>query len=155
MAPYTTLVMHKQEQLKEGGSAAMSLVPYVLSRYSPSLTSQCSPLITVRDPARYTTVPRVRSVPDFYPTSFFGYLPISRRRAAALRCHSPTVRSLLTYDASRDRALGPEALYEYDLFAVVCHEGGIDNGHYTCFARSQDEVRSVRSCLPARPLPAY
>ncbi|RDX57434.1 cysteine proteinase [Lentinus brumalis] len=65
MAPYTTLVMHKQEQLKEGGSAAMSLVP--------------------------------------------------------------------------DRALGPEALYEYDLFAVVCHEGGIDNGHYTCFARSQDE----------------
>ncbi|KAH9925470.1 cysteine proteinase [Amylocystis lapponica] len=35
--------------------------------------------------------------------------------------------------------LGPEALYEYDLFSVVCHEGQIDNGHYTCFSRSQDE----------------
>ncbi|KAI0705790.1 cysteine proteinase [Cerioporus squamosus] len=65
MAAYTTLVMHKQEQMKEGGSAAMSLVP--------------------------------------------------------------------------DKALGPEALYDYDLFAVVCHEGGIDNGHYTCYARSHDE----------------
>ncbi|KAI0926169.1 hypothetical protein AcW1_008405 [Taiwanofungus camphoratus] len=35
--------------------------------------------------------------------------------------------------------LGPEALYEYDLFSVVCHEGQINNGHYTCFARSHDE----------------
>lgn len=34
-------------------------------------------------------------------------------------------------------------MYEYDLFAVVCHEGQIDNGHYTCFARSQDEVRKL------------
>ncbi|KAI0058599.1 cysteine proteinase [Artomyces pyxidatus] len=33
---------------------------------------------------------------------------------------------------------GPEALYEYDLFAVVNHEGQIDNGHYTNFARFQD-----------------
>ncbi|KAI0635856.1 cysteine proteinase [Trametes polyzona] len=65
MAPYTTLVMHKQELLKESGSATPSLIP--------------------------------------------------------------------------DRALGPEALYDYDLFAVVCHEGQIDNGHYTCYARSHDE----------------
>ncbi|KAI0749382.1 cysteine proteinase [Daedaleopsis nitida] len=65
MAPYTTMIMHKQEQLKESGSAAASLVP--------------------------------------------------------------------------DKSLGPEALYEYDLFAVVCHEGQIDNGHYTCYARSHDE----------------
>lgn len=36
-------------------------------------------------------------------------------------------------------------MYEYDLFAVVCHEGQIDNGHYTCFARSQDEVRKLLS----------
>ncbi|KAI1797193.1 cysteine proteinase [Ganoderma leucocontextum] len=64
MAPYTTLVMHKQEQLKEAATPA-TLVP--------------------------------------------------------------------------DRNLGPEALYDYDLFAVVCHEGQIDNGHYTCFARSHDE----------------
>ncbi|KAL6298643.1 cysteine proteinase [Sparassis latifolia] len=35
--------------------------------------------------------------------------------------------------------IGPEALYEYELFSVVCHEGQIDNGHYTCYARSQDE----------------
>lgn len=31
-------------------------------------------------------------------------------------------------------------MYEYDLFAVVCHEGQIDNGHYTNFARFQEEV---------------
>nr|VWO95161.1 Uncharacterized protein [Ganoderma boninense] len=68
MAPYTTLVMHKQEQLKDAAGPA-TLVP--------------------------------------------------------------------------DRNLGPEAMYDYDLFAVVCHEGQIDNGHYTCFARSHDEVRPL------------
>ncbi|KAI0671661.1 cysteine proteinase [Trametes maxima] len=66
MAPFTTLVMHKQELLKDGGSAP---------------------------------------VPPAIP----------------------------------DKLLGPEALYDYDLFAVVCHEGQIDNGHYTCYARSRDE----------------
>ncbi|KAL1949431.1 hypothetical protein VTO73DRAFT_8312 [Trametes versicolor] len=68
MAPYTTLVMHKQELLKDGGAASAS------------------------------------------PASLIP-----------------------------DRSLGPETLYEYDLFAVVCHEGQIDNGHYTCYARSHDE----------------
>ncbi|KAF9223270.1 cysteine proteinase [Gyrodon lividus] len=34
---------------------------------------------------------------------------------------------------------GPEAMYEYDLFAVINHEGQMDNGHYTNFARLQDE----------------
>ncbi|KAJ2926938.1 hypothetical protein H1R20_g10145, partial [Candolleomyces eurysporus] len=34
---------------------------------------------------------------------------------------------------------GPEALYEYDLFAVINHEGQIDNGHYTNYARFEDE----------------
>ncbi|KAJ3540483.1 hypothetical protein NM688_g6220 [Phlebia brevispora] len=34
---------------------------------------------------------------------------------------------------------GPLATYDYDLFSVVCHEGQIDNGHYTCFTRHQDE----------------
>lgn len=38
--------------------------------------------------------------------------------------------------------LGPEAMYEYDLFAVINHEGQINNGHYTNFARFQDEVGS-------------
>ncbi|KAF8963160.1 hypothetical protein BDZ97DRAFT_2017931 [Flammula alnicola] len=34
---------------------------------------------------------------------------------------------------------GPDMMYEYDLFAVINHEGQIDNGHYTNFARFQDE----------------
>ncbi|TFK22778.1 cysteine proteinase [Coprinopsis marcescibilis] len=34
---------------------------------------------------------------------------------------------------------GPEILYEYDLFGVINHEGQIDNGHYTNFARFEDE----------------
>ncbi|KAF8230589.1 cysteine proteinase [Tricholoma matsutake] len=34
---------------------------------------------------------------------------------------------------------GPEAMYEYDLFAVINHEGKMNNGHYTNFARFQDE----------------
>lgn len=41
---------------------------------------------------------------------------------------------------SGSRHLGPEALYEYDLFAVINHEGQIDNGHYTNYARFEDEV---------------
>ena len=31
-------------------------------------------------------------------------------------------------------------MYEYDLFAVINHEGQMDNGHYTNFARFRDEV---------------
>lgn len=45
------------------------------------------------------------------------------------------------------RHLGPDAMYDYDLFSVVCHEGQIDNGHYTCFARSHDEVRTAHTIL--------
>jgi hypothetical protein len=36
---------------------------------------------------------------------------------------------------------GPETLYDYELFALINHEGQIDNGHYTSFARFQDTVR--------------
>ena len=32
-------------------------------------------------------------------------------------------------------------MYEYDLFAVINHEGQIDTGHYTNYACFQDEVR--------------
>ncbi len=32
-------------------------------------------------------------------------------------------------------------MYDYDLFAVINHEGQMDNGHYYNYARSQDEVR--------------
>jgi hypothetical protein len=45
---------------------------------------------------------------------------------------------------------GPDTLYEYDLFSVVCHEGSIDNGHYVCFTRHQDEVSSLISSLDIR-----
>ena len=31
-------------------------------------------------------------------------------------------------------------MYEYDLFAVINHEGQIDTGHYTNYACFQDEV---------------
>ncbi|KAL4074742.1 hypothetical protein V8B97DRAFT_1868021 [Scleroderma yunnanense] len=52
---------------------------------------------------------------------------------------------------------GPDAMYEYDLFAVINHEGQMENGHYTNFARFQDEwyrfdddkvtLSSLGSCL--------
>ncbi|KAF9262427.1 cysteine proteinase [Marasmius fiardii PR-910] len=46
----------------------------------------------------------------------------------------------ITYsDKDNFAAAGPEALYEYDLFAVINHEGHMNNGHYTTFARFQDE----------------
>lgn len=41
-------------------------------------------------------------------------------------------------------SLGPDSLYDYDLFAVIVHDGQIDNGHYTNFARSQDEVSMMQ-----------
>ncbi|KAJ7215547.1 hypothetical protein GGX14DRAFT_443055 [Mycena pura] len=34
---------------------------------------------------------------------------------------------------------GPAAMYEYDLFAVINHEGQMNNGHYTNYARFEDE----------------
>ena len=41
---------------------------------------------------------------------------------------------------SASRTIGPDTMYDYDLFAVINHEGQIDNGHYTSYARYQDEV---------------
>ncbi|KAF8525841.1 cysteine proteinase [Hysterangium stoloniferum] len=35
--------------------------------------------------------------------------------------------------------LGPQTMYDYDLFAVINHEGQLNNGHYTNFARYCDE----------------
>ena len=34
-------------------------------------------------------------------------------------------------------------MYEYDLFAVINHEGQINNGHYTNYARFNDEVNEI------------
>ncbi|EGN99482.1 hypothetical protein SERLA73DRAFT_168890 [Serpula lacrymans var. lacrymans S7.3] len=42
-------------------------------------------------------------------------------------------------ESEKGHDLGPDAMYEYDLFAVINHEGQMDNGHYTNFARFQDE----------------
>jgi ubiquitin carboxyl-terminal hydrolase 22/27/51 len=36
------------------------------------------------------------------------------------------------------------AFYDYELFAVVNHEGQLNTGHYTNFARSQSEVCYTR-----------
>ncbi|KAG9049338.1 hypothetical protein FS837_010552, partial [Tulasnella sp. UAMH 9824] len=35
--------------------------------------------------------------------------------------------------------LGPPAMYEYELFAVVNHEGQVNTGHYTNYARFEDQ----------------
>ncbi|KAF8720618.1 hypothetical protein AX14_010860 [Amanita brunnescens Koide BX004] len=35
--------------------------------------------------------------------------------------------------------MGPDGMYEYDLFAVINHEGQMNNGHYTNFARFGNE----------------
>jgi len=50
-------------------------------------------------------------------------------------------------DLTNTRYPGPEALYDYELFAVINHEGQIDNGHYTSFARFQDTVRHLPHSL--------
>ncbi|KAF9048837.1 cysteine proteinase [Panaeolus papilionaceus] len=53
--------------------------------------------------------------------------------------------SLFVRDTEKDSAssvlsnLGSDWMYEYDLFAVINHEGQMNNGHYTNFARFQDE----------------
>ncbi|KAF5334866.1 hypothetical protein D9758_014272 [Tetrapyrgos nigripes] len=56
---------------------------------------------------------------------------------------------------------GPEIMYEYDLFAVINHEGEMNNGHYTNFARFGDEwyrfdddkvtVSTLGACLKSPP----
>lgn len=58
--------------------------------------------------------------------------------------HIPTHLSLLNACSFSDPArLGPSALYEYELFAVVIHEGQVNSGHYTNFARFGDHVSTT------------
>jgi len=49
----------------------------------------------------------------------------------------------LLADSSVDRPIARFAtegvLFEYELFAVINHEGHLDNGHYTNYARFKDE----------------
>ncbi|KAF8340377.1 uncharacterized protein EI90DRAFT_3035339 [Cantharellus anzutake] len=42
-------------------------------------------------------------------------------------------------EGSRRAKMGPLSMYEYELFAVVNHEGQMDTGHYTNYARYHDE----------------
>jgi len=42
--------------------------------------------------------------------------------------------------SSSDRPLGPSILYDYDLIAVVNHEGQMNTGHYTNFAKFRNDV---------------
>jgi Ubiquitin carboxyl-terminal hydrolase len=51
------------------------------------------------------------------------------------------------HDLTNTSYPGPEALYNYELFAVINHEGQIGNGHYTSFARFQDTVGHLPSLL--------
>ncbi|KAH8118181.1 cysteine proteinase [Phellopilus nigrolimitatus] len=51
-----------------------------------------------------------------------------------------TTLGIKSQESEKHVPLGPEAMYEYDLFAVINHDGQIDTGHYTNFARSQDEA---------------
>ncbi|KZV68313.1 cysteine proteinase [Peniophora sp. CONT] len=59
---------------------------------------------------------------------------------------------------------GPEGMYEYDLFAIINHEGDLNTGHYTNFARFEDEwykfdddkvTPSTLSSALTNPIPIY
>ncbi|KAF8318472.1 cysteine proteinase, partial [Clavulina sp. PMI_390] len=50
---------------------------------------------------------------------------------------SYTLHDQKSSDAFLCRSL-PDDLYAYDLFAVINHEGQMDTGHYTAYARSRD-----------------
>ncbi|KAI0259610.1 hypothetical protein BC834DRAFT_974162 [Gloeopeniophorella convolvens] len=43
-------------------------------------------------------------------------------------------------DVARASYPGPEAMRAYEFFAVINHEGQIDNGRYMSFARYDDTV---------------
>jgi hypothetical protein len=65
-------------------------------------------------------------------------------------CSSLHLNSILMHMHNTHSYPGPAAMYEYDLFAVINHEGQINNGHYTNYARFEDEVcltPSQPSCL--------
>ncbi|EJD06815.1 cysteine proteinase [Fomitiporia mediterranea MF3/22] len=60
------------------------------------------------------------------------------RIPATLNMLPYTTIGIKNQGGQKERFLGPGVLYEYDLFAVVNHDGQIDTGHYTNYARSQD-----------------
>ncbi|KIM33627.1 hypothetical protein M408DRAFT_326298 [Serendipita vermifera MAFF 305830] len=54
---------------------------------------------------------------------------------------APYTTAMIGMEARKESSLKPEnlAFYDYELFAVVNHEGQLNSGHYTNFARSQSE----------------
>ncbi|EKM58343.1 uncharacterized protein PHACADRAFT_140190 [Phanerochaete carnosa HHB-10118-sp] len=70
------------------------------------------------------------------PVRFPASLNMAEFTTHAMKSSAPGSKAKSTPDISNP---GPDSLYEYDLFSVVCHEGSIDNGHYTCYTRHQDE----------------
>jgi len=51
----------------------------------------------------------------------------------------PYTTLMVKSNPDKETYFGPETMYDYDLFAVINHEGQMDNGHYYNYARSQDE----------------
>ncbi|THH11391.1 hypothetical protein EW146_g8064 [Bondarzewia mesenterica] len=98
------------------------------------------------------------------PTRVPASINMAPYTTLAVNSTTATSRSKMDAVATAFPYPGPEALYEYDLFAVINHEGQIDNGHYTNFARVRDEWyrfdddKVTPSTLPAvlsAPAPIY
>jgi hypothetical protein len=84
------------------------------------------------------------------PTQRFSHKdPKSHPKKLSARVRFPGALDMAPYTTHARAAgagPGPPGLYAYELFAVVCHEGALDTGHYYAFARAQD---AVRPCAPA------
>ncbi|KAJ6568658.1 hypothetical protein B0H19DRAFT_939026, partial [Mycena capillaripes] len=52
---------------------------------------------------------------------------------------APFTTPVMKAEENETACQGPSAMYEYDLFAVINHEGQINNGHYTNYARLEEE----------------
>ncbi|KAK7466220.1 hypothetical protein VKT23_004942 [Stygiomarasmius scandens] len=104
----------------------------------------------------------------------FEHKSSGKTDAAAQKLHAevrfPPTLNMLPYTslmAGKDPKVrvnmntGPETMYEYDLFAVINHEGDMNNGHYTNFARfgnewyrfDDDKVThsTLEACLKSSP----
>ncbi|KJA25025.1 hypothetical protein HYPSUDRAFT_37935 [Hypholoma sublateritium FD-334 SS-4] len=97
----------------------------------------------------------IRKLPPVLSFQFKRFEHKTNNKSAARKIDTPIrfpasinmapYTSLTVKDSGKDLSSpthpypGPESMYEYDLFGVINHEGQIDTGHYTNFARFQDE----------------
>jgi len=58
---------------------------------------------------------------------------------------TPSSNSSMSSVASTTAVLEPIPTYVYNLFAVINHQGKMDTGHYTAFAKHRGEVYLVSS----------